>query len=567
MYYGDKRKAKVNLYHALVAKGWTCYGYKADESDSMTDYYSPAHWDGIAEKNGLVLVVDQYSQKPTEAKPVYKTEYTPINSEIYEKIEKVKALAERGATEGEKTAAKKQLEKLNNRLDQEEQKKEASKKLLYTIPAYNPHPTKRTLWHLEKDGVILAKGASLFTLYNLPDWYDLSTLKANTNYHERYRQWDVDYKTGESVKIWTDEKIKEFYTPDEKEEKAIKLLNKIINTVEKHAKEFESVTLGDGTKETEEVGKTRGYKKVVKTRTKKVMQVVEHPEIMDITKATHFMLKSNFNYGCYKGLVYKIEKCTDYVQAFKMNKKLTKILTGHATQSNRFNGTIERMNKWIEKGSIIAVSIEEVEVVEEYDALVKDEPQAPKQRKTERKEIRQATPEAQNVEITFNEEKNGIELRFDGKPSEETRTQLKANGFRWSRPQKMWYAKDTDERRAFVSGLNGGEDLYHAEEQKHDTEPQTNAETQSQSETPQEQPEAVAVEVIHNKKMNGIEITFQGVPNESQREKLKAHRFRYHQSKGIYYAKYNSDLMLFAESFLINSAETVAPSENLKEAG
>lgn len=42
------------------------FGYKPDQSESMTDYYSPAHWDGIAvhKPSGAVIVVGRPSQKP-----------------------------------------------------------------------------------------------------------------------------------------------------------------------------------------------------------------------------------------------------------------------------------------------------------------------------------------------------------------------------------------------------------------------------------------------------------------------------------------------------------------------
>lgn len=58
-----------------------------------------------------------------------------------------------------------------------------------------------------------------------------------------------------------------------------------------------------------------------------------------------------------------------------------------------------------------------------------------------------------NVNIILNEEKNGIELRFDGKPEAEVIEALKSNGFRWSGKQKMWFAKQTDERMAFVNEM------------------------------------------------------------------------------------------------------------------
>lgn len=56
-----------------------------------------------------------------------------------------------------------------------------------------------------------------------------------------------------------------------------------------------------------------------------------------------------------------------------------------------------------------------------------------------------------NVNVTLNSEKNGVEIRFDGKPEAAVIESLKANGFRWSGKQKMWYAKQTDEVMAFVN--------------------------------------------------------------------------------------------------------------------
>ena len=58
-----------------------------------------------------------------------------------------------------------------------------------------------------------------------------------------------------------------------------------------------------------------------------------------------------------------------------------------------------------------------------------------------------------NVNVILNEEKNGIELRFDDKPEAEVIEALKSNGFRWSGKQKMWFAKQTDESMAFVNEM------------------------------------------------------------------------------------------------------------------
>lgn len=61
------------------------------------------------------------------------------------------------------------------------------------------------------------------------------------------------------------------------------------------------------------------------------------------------------------------------------------------------------------------------------------------------------TVESEEVEITYNEEKNGIEVKFNTKPAQEAINDLKANGFRWHRVKKVWYAKQTDERIEFVN--------------------------------------------------------------------------------------------------------------------
>ena len=57
------------------------------------------------------------------------------------------------------------------------------------------------------------------------------------------------------------------------------------------------------------------------------------------------------------------------------------------------------------------------------------------------------------IEVRFNEEKNGIELYFSDKPDEEIRNTLKSNGFRWARYNKCWYCKDTEEKRRLLKSL------------------------------------------------------------------------------------------------------------------
>lgn len=57
------------------------------------------------------------------------------------------------------------------------------------------------------------------------------------------------------------------------------------------------------------------------------------------------------------------------------------------------------------------------------------------------------------VTVTENKELGGVEIRFASKPSDEAIAQLKSNGFRWSRFNKLWYAKNTEENLAFAKSL------------------------------------------------------------------------------------------------------------------
>lgn len=50
-------------------------------------------------------------------------------------------------------------------------------------------------------------------------------------------------------------------------------------------------------------------------------------------------------------------------------------------------------------------------------------------------------PKGPAATYTRNEEKNGIEIKFESCPDKETREQLKAAGYRWHNKLKIWYAK------------------------------------------------------------------------------------------------------------------------------
>lgn len=78
-------------------------------------------------------------------------------------------------------------------------------------------------------------------------------------------------------------------------------------------------------------------------------------------------------------------------------------------------------------------------------------------RPTRRKEKKPVAPATEPPVMTRNHDRNGIELRFNGKPDDHTRQQLKAHGFRWgpSLPGKPWYARYTEERLTFATQIAG----------------------------------------------------------------------------------------------------------------
>lgn len=56
--------------------------------------------------------------------------------------------------------------------------------------------------------------------------------------------------------------------------------------------------------------------------------------------------------------------------------------------------------------------------------------------------------------MAINNQFNGIELTFAGKPATEIREALKAAGFRWHSQKKLWYAKNTADRLELAKKLS-----------------------------------------------------------------------------------------------------------------
>lgn len=118
--YYDYREVKVMIAHKLMSMdGWKVYGYTPDKSDSMTDYWSPAYWDGVAEKNGYILCVNVYGEaEPQEIRKYNYSGFT-YDSSITEKIKKLEAMTvDRGASEAEEASARLSIERLQKKAEE-----------------------------------------------------------------------------------------------------------------------------------------------------------------------------------------------------------------------------------------------------------------------------------------------------------------------------------------------------------------------------------------------------------------------------------------------------------------
>lgn len=166
--YYEYQDVGVMIAHKLMAMdGWEVFGYHADHSDMMTDYYDPAYWNGIATKNGYTLVVNCSSEAKPEEIRKYNYDGTLQDRSISEKIAKLEQMTmERGASEQEEESAKKMIEKLRSKAS------ETSEKYIVTgiIPGHMANPPRMN-WHIEKDGVYVAKGNGILKFAHIDNYY------------------------------------------------------------------------------------------------------------------------------------------------------------------------------------------------------------------------------------------------------------------------------------------------------------------------------------------------------------------------------------------------------------
>lgn len=369
--YYDYRRVKVMIAHKLMSmEGWKVYGYKEDRSDSMTDYWDPADWDGVAEKNGYILCVDVYgSAEPREIRKYNYSGFT-YDHNIAEKIKKLEAMTvERGASEAEEASAKLSIERLQKKA--EEATENANKYIVVgTVPGHMAHPPK-TNWHIEKDGIIIAKGNGILKFAHIWKYYS----------YNRDIEWLNEYKQEKKAyaETHTQELLRRGYYDNEEDarkntERHIEDLEEDIKLIDKFEAFINKIDttcgglLGDGDGII--------YEKITVTEYKKENKVVED-ENGSIKEGQLFILKSNFNYGRSKGFTYRIHETTyedgqKCYYAYKLNGKKTKECTGQANQANYwYIYDTEKFLKWFSQGSIAWCHIEEVKIPYKAEKVVK----------------------------------------------------------------------------------------------------------------------------------------------------------------------------------------------------
>lgn len=395
--YYEYRDVKVMIAHKLMSMdGWKVYGYHADNSDPMTDYYDPASWDGVAEKNGYIFCVDVYGA--SEPRNIYKfnNDGLAYDRNIMDKIEKLSQMTvERGASEQEEESAKMMITRL-----QEKAQKSTEEKYIVTgvIPGHMANPPRMN-WHIEKDGVIIAKGNGILKYAHVDNYYkyphyeeDMKAFKKDKNtYIEESAQksfYNGYYSTLEKAREAAERNVEEM----ERDLKLINQFESFINKIDTTCGGL--IGEGDGT----------FYEKVKVTEYKKENKAVEDAT-GSIKDGQCFIVKTSFNYGHNKGYVYRIH-ATKYedgkvlYHAYKLNGKLTKECTGTANSGNYWFIT-DNFIRWFEKGSLAWCHIEEVKTPYEVEKVVKKTIKAEKKNTTTTEATEAATEETNVNNYTY----------------------------------------------------------------------------------------------------------------------------------------------------------------------
>lgn len=507
--YYDYQDVKVMIAHKLMSmEGWKVYGYHADNSDLMTDYHDPASWGGVAEKNGYILCVDVYGAAQPEEIRKYNYDAFSYDHNIAEKISKLEQMTvERGASESEEATAQAAIEKLRKKAETEAENKN---KYVVTgiIPGHMENPPRMN-WHIEKDGIYVAKGNGILKYAHVDSYYrydhytkDMEEFKKDkTVYTKKYMEDIMSrgyYSTEEQAKKATESHIKDM----EENEKLIDQFEAFINKLDTTC----GGLLGEGDGVV--------YEKITVTEYKTELKAVETAN-GEIKEGQLFILKSNFTYGCRKGLVYRIHE-SEYdgkktYHAYKLNGKLTKECTGRASSNNYWyigTGTHDNITKWIENGSIAWCELQEVKTPYEVEKVVKKTIKADKAEKitnntaTEREQAATKETDVNNYAYEVSEDtdtRDGSKIYLVKVAEKLSRDEyikvnnyIKSLGGYWSRFKHSFLFKDDPKEKLNAS-------TQEPEDDKTTEENETETATEATEETKKESVSYIIIEDKHTK--------------------------------------------------------------------
>ena len=275
------------------------------------------------------------------------------------------------------------------------------------------HPARMN-WHIEKDGIIIAKGNGILKYAHIWKYYSYS----------RDMEWLAEYKADKKAYAdkHTQNIMRRGYYDNEEDarrsteryleelEEDIKLIDKFENFINKIDTTCGGLLgEGDGTI----------YERITVTEYKKENKIVEDTN-GSIMEGQCFVLKSNFNYGRNKGYIYRIHESVyedgqKRYHAYKLNGKKTKECTGQANQANYwYIYDTEKFLKWFTQGAIAWCHIEEVKTPYEVEKVVK------KTIKAEKKNNSSATTEP--AEATKAKETNVNAYSYEVSDDIDTRT-------------------------------------------------------------------------------------------------------------------------------------------------
>lgn len=510
--YYNMEKSKVNLSRALEVNGWKIYGYHPDESDSMTDYYCPASWNGIAKKGDFIFVCDNKSAYYSSYKRVtriYNKNALQVTERDQRRLESLKNVTvERGASEQEAETAQKAIKEIESRLGTTATYTE---KVEEVFPEYKANPDNYN-WHIQDTkGNIIAMGRGL-TGFDFYTW-----------------QWDFENKKAERDR-------------EELEAKTTALYD-LVDKIEKAIKNPKTMLINQG-------------KKVEKTCIKPVKQDRKNIQVGDVLSFSYhghyWKVVSSFESKNKKG---EALTCFTY-ELLGSEKRGYQKLNG--TSAKRYYSTESELSKGIQEGRIVIYKLEEVTETENKDKWVKVAYINYKEENTSNMITSEDAPqEAPETTETANYEFTIIE---DTDTRDDSRIYVVKCNNKLDRAEYITLNNYIKSIGGYYSKFKHGfifkenpKDLLKAEAIESKQEQQT--EPKQEAPEPEEK-----LYYTHNTSMKTLEVTGENLKTETI-QKLKAIGFVYLKGIKKYIADFsqgNRDLLIDNFSIIINNVDGVA---------